>query len=358
MELVSVIVPVYGAEPYLERCVESIRNQTYRELEIILVDDGSPDRCPQMCEEAKRADPRIKVIHKENGGQGLARNAGLDLATGDYVVFIDSDDWISPAHIEILYRAAQENRADVVIGAYTSVSRDCMQQHPVRMEEKRYTGAEVRQELLLPLIGPDEQFPSDVQVESSSSMSLYSMAVIREYGIRFISEKTCVAEDMFFNIAFLNRASCAVVINEFGYYYFDNQDSTSRHYDPRRILRTHKFYEELSRAVQDCGLASCAGYRVERTYLMKIRVAIRHIVLSDLPRREKIEQIRGVLEYDMTQKALHKYPVHTFVPAMRLLARLMRRKHVLGVYYLMKFREAVKGQTVMRAVLKCVGIGR
>lgn len=358
MDLVSVIVPVYGTEPYLERCVESIRNQTYDKLEIILVDDGSPDRCGEICDEFQKADSRIKVLHKENSGQGLARNAGLDLATGDYVVFIDSDDWISHTHIETLWQAAQENQADVVIGAYTSVSGDCERQCPVRVEETVYRGAEVTGRLLLPLIGPDVHVQSDVQVESSSSMSLYSMAVIREHGLRFISEKLCIAEDMFFNIAFLRHASCAVVTNEFGYYYFDNQDSTSRHYDPQRLPRTYQFYEVLKQAVQDCGLAHGVDHRIERTYLMKIRVAMRHIVLSDLSRKEKLGQIRGVLENDITQNALHAYPLQTFAPAIRLLAQLMRRKHVLGVYCLIKFREAVKGQTAMRAVLKCVGIGR
>ena len=92
--LISVIVPIYKVEKYLDECIESIVNKTYRNLEIILVDDGSPDKCPEMCDQWAKKDERIRVIHKENGGLSSARNAGLDVATGDYVGFVDSDDFI------------------------------------------------------------------------------------------------------------------------------------------------------------------------------------------------------------------------------------------------------------------------
>ena len=94
MDLISVIVPVYKVEKYLDKCVQSIVDQTYRNLEIILVDDGSPDNCPAMCDAWAEKDDRIRVIHKENGGLSDARNAGMAIATGEYIGFVDSDDWI------------------------------------------------------------------------------------------------------------------------------------------------------------------------------------------------------------------------------------------------------------------------
>ena len=112
MKKISIIVPVYKVEFYLEKCVNSIINQTYKNLEIILVDDGSPDNCGAMCEELAKVDNRIKVIHKENGGLSSARNAGIDIATGEYVAFIDSDDWIEPDFIEVLEKLLTENDAD------------------------------------------------------------------------------------------------------------------------------------------------------------------------------------------------------------------------------------------------------
>ena len=103
---ISVIVPVYNVEQYLDRCVNSIVQQTYQNLEIVLIDDGSPDQCPQMCDEWSKKDNRIKVVHKENGGLSSARNAGLDTASGEYIAFVDSDDYIDNQMLELMLNAA------------------------------------------------------------------------------------------------------------------------------------------------------------------------------------------------------------------------------------------------------------
>lgn len=113
MHKISVIIPVYKVEPYLDRCIESVVNQSYRELEIILVDDGSPDRCGAMCDEWADKDSRIQVIHQQNEGLSAARNAGIDRATGEYLCFVDSDDWIESDMVDHLFKAALK-AADIV----------------------------------------------------------------------------------------------------------------------------------------------------------------------------------------------------------------------------------------------------
>lgn len=118
MELISIIVPVYKAEKYLDRCITSIVNQTYSNLEILLVDDGSPDNCPAICDVWAETDPRIRVIHKENGGASSARNAGLSAASGDYIGFVDSDDWICPVFYETLHKLIGETGADLAECAF------------------------------------------------------------------------------------------------------------------------------------------------------------------------------------------------------------------------------------------------
>lgn len=110
---ISVIVPVYKVEPYLDKCVSSIVNQTYKNLEIILVDDGSPDNCPAMCDAWAEKDSRIRVIHKTNGGLSDARNAGMTVATGELMAFVDSDDWIAPDMYEYLYQRLTEDNSDI-----------------------------------------------------------------------------------------------------------------------------------------------------------------------------------------------------------------------------------------------------
>lgn len=111
--LISVIVPIYNVEKYLARCVDSIVNQTYKNLEIILVDDGTPDRCPQMCDDYAEKDSRIKVVHKKNGGLSDARNAGMAVATGEYISFIDSDDYVSDDFFECLLDVMNKENSDI-----------------------------------------------------------------------------------------------------------------------------------------------------------------------------------------------------------------------------------------------------
>lgn len=112
-EIISVIVPVYKVKPYLNQCVESILAQTYMNLEVILVDDGSPDQCPALCDTWAKKDSRIKVIHKKNGGLSDARNAGMKIATGAYIGFVDSDDWIDPKMYQLLYDEMQKTNSDI-----------------------------------------------------------------------------------------------------------------------------------------------------------------------------------------------------------------------------------------------------
>ena len=122
--LVSVIVPIYKVEQYLTHCVNTIVNQSYSNLEIILVDDGSPDNCGKMCDEFASQDSRIKVIHKQNGGLSDARNAGIDVATGDYITFVDSDDYVMPNMIESLMKVIVNANADIVQCNYIRSKND------------------------------------------------------------------------------------------------------------------------------------------------------------------------------------------------------------------------------------------
>ena len=113
--MISVIVPVYRVEPYLRQCVDSILSQTYEDLEVLLIDDGSPDRCGEICDEYQRQDTRVRVFHTENRGVSAARNLGLRVAKGEYIGFVDSDDWIEPDMYEVLLKRIEETGADISV---------------------------------------------------------------------------------------------------------------------------------------------------------------------------------------------------------------------------------------------------
>ena len=121
MPIVSIIVPVYKVEKYIHRCVESLVNQTLRDIEIILVDDGSPDHCPEICEQLAKKDNRIKVVHKTNGGLSSARNAGMEVACGKYIGFVDSDDELELDMYEKMVAKAEEYRVDFVMADYIRI---------------------------------------------------------------------------------------------------------------------------------------------------------------------------------------------------------------------------------------------
>lgn len=123
-ELITIIIPVYNVEKYIHKCIDSVINQTYKNLEIILVDDGSPDNCGEICDEYAKEDKRIKVIHKENGGLSDARNTGIDIAKGKYICFIDSDDYVEKEYIEILHTAIKKDRTDMAVSSHKVIYKN------------------------------------------------------------------------------------------------------------------------------------------------------------------------------------------------------------------------------------------
>ena len=139
MATISVIVPVYKVEPYLHRCVDSILAQSFQDFELILVDDGSPDRCGVICDEYAQKDSRVRVIHQQNGGLSAARNAGIDLVLADsesqWLSFVDSDDWIHPLYLELLERAVRESGADAGACLYTRVDASGEELDRLSMDE-------------------------------------------------------------------------------------------------------------------------------------------------------------------------------------------------------------------------------
>lgn len=148
-DLISVIIPVYKVENYLCRCVDSVLEQTYTNMEIILVDDGSPDNCPVMCDEYARQDSRVKVIHQENAGLSGARNAGIDMAQGQWLAFVDSDDYLTADFLERLYQACVDTGSSLSVCRWEYVRGETIPEHGTG-ETRVYTGREMLANLYVP----------------------------------------------------------------------------------------------------------------------------------------------------------------------------------------------------------------
>ena len=209
-DLISVIIPVYRTEKYLVRCVNSVVNQVYKNIEIILVDDGSPDKSPELCDNLAEKYQSIKVIHKENGGLSSSRNAGLDIASGDYISFIDSDDYIDQYMIERLHYAITKHNADVAMLRYKEVSGDPPLPSDKRAKEIVYTGSQINTAFLKLKI-------------DSACVGLYKSEVIENK--RFLIGKT--SEDILFNFEVFRSIDKFIYLPERRYYYYNNPDSIS-----------------------------------------------------------------------------------------------------------------------------------
>lgn len=146
---VSIIIPVYGVEKYLEECLDSVINQTYSNLEIILIDDESPDQCPVICDEYALKDNRIKVIHKKNGGAGSARNAGLKICTGEYICFVDSDDYVYPNYVEKLVSEAVRQKAEIIVSNFDYLYQNKKKTEKELMKTNEFSSVEYLEEFLI-----------------------------------------------------------------------------------------------------------------------------------------------------------------------------------------------------------------
>ncbi len=150
----SVIVPIYKVEKYLRRCVDSILAQTYKDFEVLLIDDGSPDGCPQICDEYARLDPRVRVIHKPNGGLISARNAGIQAARGDYICYVDADDWAKENMLQFIHEKLSQSPVplDMVLFAAHNVYEDHMEETINMVPEGYYDRERLEKEIFPNLI--------------------------------------------------------------------------------------------------------------------------------------------------------------------------------------------------------------
>lgn len=208
--LISIIIPVYKVEKYLEKCIQSVINQTYENLQIILVDDGSPDNCGKICDEYAKKDHRIEVIHKSNGGLSDARNKGLEIAKGEYIGFVDSDDYIEADIYEVLYNLLKQYNADVSICNFYTVSQGKIAIKNVDSGIKEYTRIEILKEILL-----------DNDIQSYAWNKLYKRELFGE--IKYPVGKKY--EDIGTTFYLLEKCNKVVVTGKPEYYYINRQDS-------------------------------------------------------------------------------------------------------------------------------------
>lgn len=319
---VSVIVPVYNVEAYIKECVESLRNQTLKDIEIILVDDESPDNCSLICDNYAELDSRIKVIHKINGGLGYARNSGLEVATGEYVAFTDSDDYERLDTYETLFGLAKETQADVLYYRFIGINE------PDGIQKTLYVDKDIRK-LMLDIVSNPPKSNNERDIQVSSCLGLYKREVIEQNGIRFHSERELISEDLLFNLDVLKNTKRVVVTNFESYYYRVNPNSLS--HTPRidRHEKNKAFYYYLTNYLNDIQLGEEGQLRAMRLLIAYSRATIMQLCVVNIPGGEKRRRVMQVCKDSIWQTIRKAYPIKQMPLRHRLFFESMYR----GMYW-------------------------
>lgn len=304
---ISVIVPCYGVDKYLDRCMDSLLNQTLQDIEIILVDDGSPDRVPQMCDQYATKDSRIKVIHKENGGLGYARNSGLDLATGEYVAFVDSDDYVDTNMYHLLYDKAINNDADAVFCGFKMEGmrgnwRDSKEVDTISV----FKGPSLTN-FMLDMVASAPKEPNERKYYMSVWHAIYRREIINKYDIKFISEREVASEDIPFQVDFILNASKIIYIPYNLYYYCLNSNSLTATYKSEKYDRFKSLYHLLKNRLRDIN-GGCE--RADRFFIGYCRTQLHHLMLSSSA--NKLSEIKRITNDDIWDYFRDNYPVNNF----------------------------------------------
>lgn len=332
---VSIILPIYKVEKYLDRCMYSLLNQTLKDIEIIMVDDGSPDNCPSMCDQYAKVDSRVKVIHKQNAGLGFARNSGLEVATGDYVAFVDSDDFVSVTAFENLLKVAVEENADYVMCGYKSMRNDyCVSEHR-DIDQKIVMEAPDCYNVLRGMIGIDPDSEYSYRHNYAVWHGIYKNSVLVENGVRFCSERDLISEDLIFHLSFIPLCQRIVLIPDLLYNYCLNENSLTTTYRKGRFEAVLKLWKA---SVDKIASTSLDNMKIRLDYLL---LDVTLSAISYEVRYNKSDAL-GVLKKISANNEVHKlletYPIRRLCCKHYLFFSLLKRKAYRSLYCLFKIK--------------------
>lgn len=301
---ITVIVPVYNCEKFLDACISSIVNQTYKNLEILLVNDGSTDNSGEMCDKWASTDNRIAVFKKQNSGQADARNFAIEKATGDLIAFVDSDDYIEKDMYQALIDALKTNKSDCAMCAIKRVyeNRD---ERPEPLESAVLnTKSQVISNIVMPMLYP---LNGQKVITASACRTLFFKDIILSHNIRFPNEKQFLGEDLIFNLQYLLHAESAIILPDYFYAYRTNTASFTNvyNYSPNRLQSVFNMAQYIKNLlIKNDLLNNDSETRLHAKVLDSVSVCVKLAVLG-LPKKEAKEQMKKAKNSECVKNALN-----------------------------------------------------
>ena len=309
---ISVIIPIYNVEKYLKQCVDSVLNQTFRDIEVILVDDGSLDSCPQICDEYARQDARIKVIHQKNGGQSSARNSGIVASSGKYLSFVDPDDWLDLDAYEKCYKVIIENNVDVLRFNYVrEFQQSSIAKENKILEEKIILGEECQQiaKDCLGLTDKKLKYPENLNILASVCFNIFSAEIIKTYNLSFYDLKNIgTFEDGLFNLeVYMNMRSFIYINKPFYHYRKYNDKSLTSNYKPQYDAKQRFMYDLIYEKIKPC------REQFIDSYYNRIVLSTMEVCLNALTQKGSVEiiyhEVKNIINEPLRRKAYKNFKI-------------------------------------------------
>ena len=343
---ISVIIPVYNMEAFLEECLDSVLAQSYPHLQIVCVNDGSRDRSQEILEDYARRDPRVIPIVKENGGLSSARNRGLEAATGEYVMFLDSDDWLDTDICRLAVREIEDSRADLVMWSYVREFQNRSIPTDVLGKERRYFDAEGTRQLhrrLFGLTGEELADPAKGDIIVTAWGKLYRRELIR--GIVFIDTKKVGTEDSLYNIDVFHRCRSVVYIPVYGNHYRKyNANSLTTVYNSRLFAGWQNMYAHMEEQIRRNGLGD--EYRVALTNRRAVNLIMLgiNIMCAPISPFEKRRELRNIILRPVYRDAFRKLDISPMPIHWKAYFLCARYGCAWGLYVLLLAIQKIRGR--------------
>lgn len=342
---ISVIIPVYNSQSYLERCLESVSSQTYSNIEVIIVDDGSTDASSHIYKRFEKDNSNVIVINKSNGGLSSARNAGMIAATGEYIFFLDSDDWLDSNYIEKCADKVLDKQVDLLFTPYIREYRGCPQKNDLFENKHRFFSKDdvccVLLRKLFGEYGSELQHPAAIDDFSTAWGKFYKTEYCKK--ISFVDTKIIGTEDAWFNINYLSKIKNAQYFGDVYYHYYkQNDDSLVTSYNSNLLDGWKNLYKLMNQFIEKNKLGDPFSEALNNRIVIDLLAVIRNITNSSLKRRKKIRLIQSVLREDIYKKAFKKFNFSYLTFKWRLFYELCYHHQAVTIYLMLRVAEPMK----------------